>query len=115
MADQNTAEIASEFEILREAYLPETLLAYISVLQFGGTALTRDFLLECMELCALIADEDSDLLALFSKSNRMGDLVEAFASASKTLLLITSAKQGPTSRSKKMRIKGWKQDLWSPE
>jgi nuclear pore complex protein Nup107 len=66
-----------------------------------------------MDLSALMADEESDLLQLFMKTGRMQELVEAFALASKTLLLITSAKQTPASRSKKMRVKGWTQELWS--
>jgi nuclear pore complex protein Nup107 len=82
-------------------------------MQFGGSALTRDFLMECMDLAALVADEDSDLLGLFMKTGRMQELVEAFAAASKSLLLITSAKQGPASRSKKLRTKGWSQELWN--
>ena len=106
-------ETAAEFKQLREVYLPETLLAYISVLKFGGSALTRDFLMECMDLAAVVADEDSDLLELFTKTGRMEELVEAFASASKSLMMITSAKQGTTSRSKKRRVKGWKQEVWT--
>lgn len=38
---------------IRAAYLPETILAYISALHFAGTGLSRDNLLECMELAAL--------------------------------------------------------------
>lgn len=82
-------------------------------LQFAGSALTRDYLMECMELSALIAEDDSDVLDIFMKTGRMQELVEALAMASKTLLLISSQKQGPGSRSKKMRLKGWTQDLWN--
>jgi nuclear pore complex protein Nup107 len=103
----------AEFQLLREAYLPETLLAYIMTLQFGGTALTRDFLMECMDLSALIASEGSDLLDLFVKTGRMQELVEAFAQASKALLLATSSRQGTGARSKKMKVRGWTQELWT--
>ena len=68
--------------------------------------------MECMDLSALIASEDSDLLDLFVKTGRMQELVEAFAQAGKTLLVITSVK-GSGSRSKKLRAKGWTPDLWS--
>jgi len=100
---------------LREAYLPETLLAYIVSLQFAGNVLTRDFLMECMELSALIAEEDSDLLKLFIETGRMSELVEALAMASKSLLLVTSARQasGARTSSKKMRLKGFTQSLWN--
>ncbi|KAH8665778.1 107-domain-containing protein [Tricladium varicosporioides] len=106
-------ELADEFTQLREAYLPETILAYITTLQIAGWALTRDFIMECMDLAALVAEEDSDLLQLFEKTDRMQELVEAFTAASKNLLYITSEKRSAGSKSKKMRIKGWTQELWS--
>ncbi len=75
--------------------------------------LTRDFLLECMDMSALIAEEGSDLLDLFMTTSRLQDLVDALALASKDLLLLTSQKQSQGSRSKKLRMKGWTQELWS--
>lgn len=104
--------VESEFILLREAYLPEALLAYINVLQFGGNTLTRDFLMECMELSSLVADEDSDVLELLIKTGRLQEVVEAFAAASKSLLLRSSAST-PNSKSRKLRAKGWSQDLWN--
>lgn len=110
----NCKEIGdAELQLLREAYLPETILAYIMTLQFGGTTLTRDFLMECMDLCALVAAEDSDLLELFVKTGRLQEVVEAFAQASKALLIATSSRQGTSSRSKKMKVRGWTQELWT--
>jgi len=99
--------------MLREAYLPETILAYISTLQFAGSVLSRDLLMECMDLSALIAAEDSDLLDLFVKMGRVQELVEAFALAGKTLLILTSVKQGSGSKSKKLRARGWTPELWT--
>jgi nuclear pore complex protein Nup107 len=78
--------------------------------------LTRDFLIECMELSALIAEEDSDLLNVFIETGRMQELVEILAIASKSLLLVTSTRQASGSRntsSKKMRLKGFTQSLWN--
>lgn len=98
---------------MRDAYLPETILAFIATLQFGGTTLTRDFLLECMELSALVAAEGSDLLELFTKTARLKELVEAFAQASKTLLITSSSKKRGVMRSKKMKTRGWTQELWT--
>lgn len=103
----------TEFQLLREAYLPETIIAYVYTLQFAGSILSRDLLMECMDLSALIAAEGSDLLDLFVRTGRMQELVEAFAYAGKTLLIITSIKGGSGSRSKKLRAKGWTPDLWS--
>lgn len=75
--------------------------------------MSRDLLMECMDLSALVAAEDSDLLDLFVKTGRMQELVEAFALASKELLILTSQKQGIGSKSKKLRAKGWTPELWT--
>lgn len=100
------------FQLLREAYLPETILAYIKTLHFAGSVLSRDLLMECMDLSALIAADDSDLLALFDKTGRMQELVEAFALASKELLILTSQKT-TASKSKKLKAMGWTPELWT--
>jgi nuclear pore complex protein Nup107 len=67
--------------------------------------------MECMDLSSILAGEDSDLLELFMKVGRMQELVESFAAASKSLLLITAAKG--SSKSKKLRTKGWTPELWT--
>lgn len=69
--------------------------------------------MECMDLSALIASEKSDLLDLFTKTGRMQELVEAFAHASKSLVILTAERGGSGSRSKRLRAKGWTPDLWS--
>jgi nuclear pore complex protein Nup107 len=68
--------------------------------------------MECMDLATLLAAEESDILDLFVEVGRMEELVEAFAYAGKSLLLLTSAKSS-SSRTKKIRSKGWTQELWS--
>lgn len=104
-----------EFAKIRETYLPETILAWIATLQMAGAVLTRDYLMTSMELSTIMADENSDLLELFSKTGRMPELVNALASASKELLLVSSrSKRSTTSKnSKKMKEKGWTTDLWN--
>lgn len=69
--------------------------------------------MECMDLSALVAAQESDLLDLFIKTGRMQELVEAFALAGKELLILTSQKQGSGSKSKKLRAMGWTPELWS--
>jgi nuclear pore complex protein Nup107 len=102
-----------EFKFLREAYLPEIILAYDSVLHFSGLALSRDNFLECMELSTIIAAEDSDLAELFIRKGRMRELVAAFAENSRALLRAnTPGKSRPTTPSKKLRALGWTRDLW---
>lgn len=103
----------AEFKLLREAYLPETILAYITTLHFAGSLLTRDLLMECLDLSATMAAEDSDLLDLFVKTGRMQELVEAFALTSKALLVVTSGKSRSGAGSKKLRARGWTPELWS--
>ncbi|KAL3420700.1 Nucleoporin NUP84 [Phlyctema vagabunda] len=103
-----------EFGLIREAFLPEALLAYISILRFAGFKLTRQFFMECMDLSTHVAAEDSDLLELFVKTGRVPELVEEFASASKKLLITTtSGKKSGAQKSKKLRSKGWTQELWN--
>ena len=100
---------------LREAYIPETVLAYISCLHFAGTSLSRDSLLECMELSAVVAEKDSDVCYEFKKAGRLKELFESFTSCSKALAIWNSdAKKGHhNTNSKKMRELGWSRELWS--
>ncbi|CAM1507317.1 Fc.00g069580.m01.CDS01 [Cosmosporella sp. VM-42] len=102
-----------ELRALRQAYLPETVLAYVSALHFAGTGLSRDNLLEAMELAAVIAERNSDLSESFVKAGRMKELVEVFAACSKALAITTGEKRAAGSSSKKLREMGWSRDLWS--
>ncbi|KAF4449329.1 hypothetical protein F53441_7379 [Fusarium austroafricanum] len=98
---------------LRQAYLPETVLAYVGTLHFAGTGLSRDNLLECMELASIVAERDSDLSTAFVEAGRMKELVEAFAACSKALAISTGERRTAGSSSKKLREMGWSRDLWS--
>lgn len=88
-------------------------MAYISALHFAGTGLSRENLLECMELAALVAERESDLKDVFADAKRMTELVEAFAACSKALAIATGEKRPSGSGSKKQREMGWSRDLWS--
>ena len=98
---------------IRQTYLPETVLAYVSALHFAGTGLSRDNLLEAMELAAVIAERNSDLSESFVKAGRVKELVEVFAACSKALAITTGEKRAAGSSSKKLREMGWSRDLWS--
>ncbi|EWG38142.1 hypothetical protein FVEG_01455 [Fusarium verticillioides 7600] len=102
-----------ELRDLRQAYLPETVLAYVGTLHFAGTGLSRDNLLECMELASIIAERDSDLSVAFLEAGRMKELVEVFAASSKALAISTGEKRTASTGSKKLREMGWSRDLWS--
>lgn len=113
MATNTVTEGDDELKDLRQVYLPETVLAYVSALHFAGTGLSRDNLLECMELAAVIAERNSDLSNSFVAAGRMKELVEAFAACSKALAISTGEKRAAGSSSKKLREMGWSRDLWS--
>ncbi|TGJ83109.1 hypothetical protein E0Z10_g5664 [Xylaria hypoxylon] len=102
-----------DFTYLRDAYLPETIIGYVSVLHFAGTSLSRDNLLECMELASIIARKDADIAAVLMKAGRMKEIVEGFANCSKALAISGNEKKGPGGSSKKLREMGWTRELWS--
>jgi nuclear pore complex protein Nup107 len=108
-----TTETTEDLGTIRDTYLPETILAYVSTLHFAGTSLSRDHLLECMDLASIIAQKGSDVAACFVRENRMKDLVESFAACSKALAIATGEKKTAAAGNKKTREMGWSRDLWS--
>ncbi|KAL1903431.1 Nucleoporin nup84 [Sporothrix stenoceras] len=104
-----------DYALLRSSYLPQVVIGYASTLQFAGTTSSRDYLLECMELAAVVAAPDnSDVAGVLVSTGRMKELVESFASCSKALAIWTSdMKKGPGAGSKKNREMGWSRELWS--
>jgi nuclear pore complex protein Nup107 len=70
---------------IRNHYLPECILAYDSVLFYAGHALSRSYLVECMNLAQIVASNPT-LTNAFVESKRMQELVTAFALDSKALL-----------------------------
>ncbi|OAA79556.1 Nuclear pore protein 84/107 [Akanthomyces lecanii RCEF 1005] len=102
-----------ELSKIRREYLPETILAYVSALHFAGTGLSRDNLLESMELATVVAERSSDLTSVFSTTKRMTELVEALAACSKALAVATGEKRTTGAGSKKLREMGWSRDIWS--
>lgn len=106
-------QVDEDFAYLRDAYLPETIIGYVSVLHFAGTSLSRDNLLECMELASIIARKDGDVAAVLMRAGRMKELVEGFANCSKALAISSNEKKGLGGSSKKLREMGWTRELWS--
>ncbi|KAI1375570.1 nuclear pore protein 84/107 [Hypoxylon crocopeplum] len=103
-----------DFTYLRDAYLPEMIIGYVSVLHFAGTNISRDNLLECMELASVIAKKDADVAAVIMKAGRMKELVEGFANCSKALAISTDKKgTGAINSKRMMREHGWTRELWS--
>ncbi|KAI1268822.1 nuclear pore protein 84/107 [Xylariaceae sp. FL1019] len=107
-----SAEEDEDFAYIRDAYLAEVVLGYVSVLHCAGTHLSRDNLLECMELASMIAKKDSDVAVAMMKAGRMKELVEGFAGVSRALAISVGEKRSLGSSSKKARERGWSRDLW---
>lgn len=103
----------SDSKAFREKYLPETVLAYISTLNFAGTCLSKDHLLESLDVAAVIAREGSDVADCFVNAGRIHDLIEAFASCSKALADVSGETKGIGSTNKRICELGWYPDVWS--
>lgn len=93
--------------------MPETILAFVSGLHYAGTGLSRDNLLECMELASVVAERESKLATAFVEARRMGELVEALTACGKALATSAGGKGAAGSSSKKLRETGWSRDLWT--
>ena len=87
------------------------ILAYNSVLNYGGHALSREILLQCMDLATIIAAENSDLADIFIKAGRMSELVNSMAIASKSIL--RAEEIGGKSTRKGRKIQGSSMDIWN--
>ncbi|KAI9879403.1 MAG: Nucleoporin nup84 [Pleopsidium flavum] len=108
MADKDAPELAE----IRIAYLPEIVLAYNSVLHFAGHAISREMLLQSMELAATVAAKGSDVAACFVSAGRMFELVDAFAITSKAIL--KANEQGSkANKGRKKTAHGETLDLWT--
>ncbi|KAI9757341.1 MAG: Nucleoporin nup84 [Lichina confinis] len=65
-------EHAADCTVIRNAYLPEIVLAYNSVLFCAGHVLSRSHLLKCMTLSTTVAAPDSDVLPCFLAAPKAG-------------------------------------------
>ncbi|KAL2419735.1 Nucleoporin NUP84 [Exophiala dermatitidis] len=93
---------------LRNHYVPECILAYNGVLFAAGHYCSRVWLVECMELAQVVA-QNPMLTEAFVESGRMKELVKAFALDSRSLLEATE--QG-ASKSKKIKTEKGNSDIW---
>ncbi|SMY20693.1 unnamed protein product [Zymoseptoria tritici ST99CH_1A5] len=77
---------------IREMYLTEVVIAYNSVLHTAGSIISRQSLIESMDLSVTIAAEESaGLAATIVKAGRMRELVRSFAASSKAMLILKDA------------------------
>lgn len=75
---------------IRITLTPEIIIAYNTVLHAAGNLITRDCLLESMELSVAIANgkESNGLEECFVEAGRMRELVKSFALTSKVMLIL---------------------------
>lgn len=82
---------ASDLAFIRDTYVPEVVVAYNTVLHAAGNLITRDALLESMDLSVAIASTDGEgngLAECFQRSGRLRELVSSFALTSKVMLVL---------------------------
>jgi nuclear pore complex protein Nup107 len=90
-------EEAKDLMYIRVNYIPEVIIAYITVLHTSGNLITRECLLDAMDLANAIAkgrDANGDMVEYngleecFVQAGRMRELVECFALTSKLMLIL---------------------------
>ena len=87
------------------------ILAYHTALYTSGHILSRDILVQCLNLATTVAGSPT-LTEAFIESKRMGELVDVFALSSQE---IASIKDMKPSSSKKRVLRGASLDIWKVE
>lgn len=105
--------MAAEAQQIRVAVLPEIVLAYCTVLCFAGHSVTRDCLLECMNVAAAIAADGSDLAQCFKDGGRVAELVDLMAIVSRELLKADELGIGAGKAKRGRRAQGETLDIWT--
>lgn len=101
---QSPADLTEEkdIEFIRTEYLPEILIAYNTVLHAAGNLVSREALLESMDLATVIAEKDNPLSDDFVKAGRMRELMTGFALTSEVMLVLKA--EGKAWRPRKDRM-----------
>ncbi|KAF2173217.1 hypothetical protein M409DRAFT_62789 [Zasmidium cellare ATCC 36951] len=95
-------------EYIRKQYIPEILIAYNTVLHSAGAAISRENLIQSMDLSVTIANTEV-LVEAVKKEGRMRELVDSFAETSKKMLILKA--EGKPWRPRKDR-EGKDLGLW---
>jgi nuclear pore complex protein Nup107 len=97
---------------LKRAYVPEIIIAYLSVLQTASFLLHRETAIKAMEIANVVADPDNEWLQdLFLKTGRMSELVQTLAKVSQAMLNLNEF-EGKKKESKKRGSKGETLRIW---
>lgn len=97
---------------LKRAYIPDIVLAYLSVLQSASYFLQRDPAIQAMEVAVMVADEQNEWLQkVFLQTGRMSELVDCLACVSKAMLRLTEGGEKKVDK-KKRGSKGETLRIW---
>lgn len=114
LTNANDEQENEDLKIIRNHYLPECIFAYNSALYFAGHAISRQHLVQCMELAQHVAKNDT-LTNAFVQSKRVQELVTAFALDSQALLR-ANEHGGVSKAGRKQRAQvgehGGRADIW---
>ncbi|KAI4257137.1 MAG: hypothetical protein LQ352_001777 [Teloschistes flavicans] len=95
---------ALQLEQIRNACLPEVILAYITVLNYSAHYISREYLLKALDVGAAIATKDSDLARCFVATHRMPELMDLLAIISTNMLVAEEFGRGNKRVSAKMAL-----------
>ena len=99
---------------VKHIYIPEIIIAYISVVQSMAVFTSREITTKTMDIATVIADSERVWLQnVFMETGRMGELVDMLALTSKAML--TMVEDGGKSRrdgGKKRGSKGETNRIW---
>ncbi|KAJ4983033.1 nuclear pore complex protein nup107 [Stagonosporopsis vannaccii] len=97
---------------LKRAYVPEIVMAYLSVLQSASFLLHRETAIKAMEVANLVADPENEWLQdLFLQTGRMSELVKTLAKVSQAMLNLNDY-DGKKKETKKRGSKGETLRIW---
>ena len=111
VADGSTDDEATQFRAIRNAYLPDLVLAFINVLRDSARFHTRELLLKGMDLATLVAEEGSDVGECFVEAGKMAELVTAFAFTSQAIIRADEA--GRRKSKSRRKLDGKSLEIWS--
>ncbi|KAJ8108773.1 hypothetical protein OPT61_g7939 [Boeremia exigua] len=97
---------------LKRAYVPEIVIAYLTVLQTSSFLLHRETAIKAMEIANMVADPENEWLQnLFLKTGRMSELVQILAKVSQAMLNLNDY-DGKKKETKKRGSKGETLRIW---
>ena len=96
---------------LFKAYIPDMILAYLSVLQSASWFLNKDPAIKAMEVAVAIADKSNEWVQrCLLETGRMSEVLECLAGVSKCMLKLTEG--GKEKGNKKRGGKGETLRIW---